>query len=172
MHALTDAFETVLQFMELLHEDQGNLSQDSAWLLAAARAYGRQVWILAPKSLSCNDVWSPYVCSGVRSLHCVLYGLLAIVTDESPEPSRCCLAFDTLQATMDCFESQFACFEIHMSSIPDAHRHYKDSQRSRQMRMKDGISTDVFVVSQSFFWLLRPLKPHSPCSHVLTISSA
>ena len=41
MQALSEAFETVLQFLELVHRER--LSQDSPWVLAAVRAYGRQV---------------------------------------------------------------------------------------------------------------------------------
>lgn len=40
MQALSEAFETVLQFLELLHNER--LDQDSPWLLAAVRAVGRQ----------------------------------------------------------------------------------------------------------------------------------
>ena len=42
MQGLTEAFETVLQFLELLHADQARLSEVPTWLLAATRAYGRQ----------------------------------------------------------------------------------------------------------------------------------
>ena len=40
MQALSEAFETVLQFLELVHTE--GLNQDSPWLLAAVRAVGRQ----------------------------------------------------------------------------------------------------------------------------------
>ena len=40
MQALSEAFETVLQFLELVHAE--GLDQDSPWLLAAVRAVGRQ----------------------------------------------------------------------------------------------------------------------------------
>lgn len=42
MQALSEAFETVLQFLELVHTE-GLRSQDSPWVVAAVRAYGRQV---------------------------------------------------------------------------------------------------------------------------------
>ncbi|KAL0034423.1 hypothetical protein WJX79_001423 [Trebouxia sp. C0005] len=41
MSALSEAFETVLQFLELMQSDASESSQDSPWLLAAIRAYGR-----------------------------------------------------------------------------------------------------------------------------------
>ncbi|DBA78950.1 TPA: hypothetical protein ACH3X1_008824 [Trebouxia sp. C0004] len=41
MSALSEAFETVLQFLELMHSDASESSQNSPWLLAAIRAYGR-----------------------------------------------------------------------------------------------------------------------------------
>jgi len=43
MSALSEAFETVLQFLELMQSDVSESSQNSPWLLAAIRAYGRQV---------------------------------------------------------------------------------------------------------------------------------
>ncbi len=43
MQALSEAFETILQFLELVHAEGSGASQDSPWLLAAIRAYGRQV---------------------------------------------------------------------------------------------------------------------------------
>lgn len=41
MQALSEAFETVLQFLELVHAE--GLGQESPWVLAAVRAVGRQV---------------------------------------------------------------------------------------------------------------------------------
>ena len=41
MQALSEAFETVLQFLELVQAEK--LSLESPWVLAAIRAYGRQV---------------------------------------------------------------------------------------------------------------------------------
>lgn len=46
MSALSEAFETVLQFLELMHSDASESSQNSPWLLAAIRVYGRQVTCL------------------------------------------------------------------------------------------------------------------------------
>ncbi len=52
MSALSEAFETVLQFLELMQSDASESSQNSPWLLAAIRAYGRQVTCLL--TLTCN----------------------------------------------------------------------------------------------------------------------
>lgn len=43
MQALSEAFETVLQFLELVQSEGSGSAQDSPWILAAIRAYGRQV---------------------------------------------------------------------------------------------------------------------------------
>lgn len=57
MQALSEAFETVLQFLELVHAE--GLGQESPWLLAAVRAVGRQV----PNALLLHD--PPIVCSSL-----------------------------------------------------------------------------------------------------------
>lgn len=48
MQALSEAFETVLQFLELVHAE--GLDQDSPWLVAAVRVVGRQDALLTPLS--------------------------------------------------------------------------------------------------------------------------
>lgn len=53
MQALSEAFETVLQFLELVHTE--GLDQDSPWLLAAVRAVGRQV-VLSLCMLACSHI--------------------------------------------------------------------------------------------------------------------
>ncbi|KAL0053068.1 hypothetical protein WJX82_000427 [Trebouxia sp. C0006] len=78
MSALSEAFETVLQFLELMQSDASESSQNSPWLLAAIRAYGRfmaEVPNAHAKRLQTLVGWLVQ-CQGGAALPFLLPGLL------------------------------------------------------------------------------------------------
>lgn len=68
MQALSEAFETVLQFLELVRTE--GLDQDSPWLLAAVRAVGRQV-ALPLCMLACSHIEEQGLYATTSILHLV-----------------------------------------------------------------------------------------------------
>ncbi len=88
MSALSEAFETVLQFLELMQSDASEASQNSPWLLAAIRAYGRQVTCLS--TLTYNGCFG---CMMTKSY--VISNVNFACSQGLPTPQICLHATDT-----------------------------------------------------------------------------